>query len=96
MVFRMSLQNGNPLITESPFGERVLRENLEKRGVTVIPYFVIEHPHVVARRYFEREKKPIQKAALTRATTIRVRADEWKSPSGTSLEVLQMLQALPI
>lgn len=84
----------NPILTECPFGERLVREQLEKEGLTVIPYFVIEPPHVVQRRYFQRESKPLPKAAHTRASTIKDRAEEWKAPSGNSLEILQLLQAL--
>jgi adenylate kinase family enzyme len=82
-----------PVLTESPFGERVLREALEKKGIQIIPYFVIEPTHVVQRRYYEREKKALPKAAATRSQTIVKRADEWQAPRGTSLEVLVMLQS---
>lgn len=81
-----------PVITESPFGERVLREQLERAGVRVIPYFVVEHPRVVQQRYLQREGKVLPKAALTRATTIIDRANEWNAPKGTSSEILNLLR----
>lgn len=85
-----------PVITECPFGERVLREELERRGLKVIPYFVIEDPRTVAERYFKRERKQIPKAAYTRATTIRKRAEEWRAPTGTSHEILALLQGVQV
>lgn len=81
-----------PVITECPFGERLLRAKLEKAGVKVIPYFVVEHPDIVARRFLLREKKPIQKAAITRAVTIIERAKEWHAPMGTSEQILRALR----
>lgn len=83
-----------PVITECPFAERVLREELEDRGHKVIPIFVIEDPYVVKRRYQSREGKPLPKAAFTRASTITKRAEEWKAPSGTSTQILKYLQEL--
>lgn len=85
-----------PLLTECPFAERVLREELEGAGLEVIPVFVIEAPSVVSRRYRAREGKPIPQAALTRATSIRGRANEWKAFSGTSDEVLKFLREVPL
>jgi hypothetical protein len=83
-----------PIIADCPFGERLLKEDLEGRGITVIPYFVIEPPEKVARRYREREGKPLPKSAYTRAITITQRADEWNAPRGTSEELLTLLNAL--
>lgn len=89
-----ALSADKDIITECPFGERLVRQELEKYNIKVIPYFVIEPPEVVEKRYFERENKPVQKAALTRATTIVNRADEWKAPRGKSDEVLKMLNEI--
>lgn len=83
-----------PVLTECPFGERVLREELEAAGIKVIPIFVIEKPGIVALRYQKREGKEIPKAALTRATSIIERAKEWRAYSGTSEEVLFHLKTL--
>ena len=85
-----------PLLTECPFAERVLREELEAAGLKVIPIFVVESPLIVAKRYRDREGKPIPQAALTRATSIRTRAREWRAFSGTSSEVFAYLKELPL
>jgi hypothetical protein len=74
-----------------PFAERKLREDLEHAGIKVVPVFVIEPPEVVAKRYYTREGKPLHKAAITRATSIRDRAGEWSAFGGTSDEVLEHL-----
>lgn len=84
-------QSDKPLITECPFAERHLREKLEYHGFDVRPVFIVEDPETVRRRYFERERKPIGKASLTRAATILNRAKEWDAPYGTSAEVLKYL-----
>jgi len=84
-----------PLLTECPFGERPLREALEFHGIKVIPVFVVEPPHVVEGRYFSRERKPIPKSALSRATSILNRAQEWGAFHGTSAEVLKHLKEIP-
>lgn len=82
-----------PIITEVPFGERPMRDNLERVGHIVIPVFVIENPDLIAERYIMREGKPIQKSAYTRAHTIIDRAREWNAFHGTSKEVLKYLMA---
>lgn len=81
-----------PIITECPFAERVLKTQLENMGFEVTPYFVIEPPDIVAKRYMEREKKPIQKSAYSRASTIINRAREWGAFFGSSQEVLDHLK----
>ncbi len=86
------LKTDLPLITECPFGERLLREDFERHGFKVHPYFVIEAPELCAKRYQEREGKLIQASAYTRASTIIQRAIEWDAPYGTSSEVLIMLK----
>jgi len=91
-VIREAKTATKPIVTESPFGERVLREELERAGIKVIPVFVIEPPHVVAMRYASREKKSLPKAALTRSRTIIERALEWKAFNGTSQQVLEYLK----
>jgi gluconate kinase len=83
-----------PVLTECPFGERPLREALEAAGCKVLPVFVVEPPQLVAMRYMKREGKPIPKAALTRATTIVARADEWGAFKGSSGEVLEYLRGM--
>lgn len=85
-----------PVITECPFGERVVREELERRSIRVIPYFVIELPEIIRLRYYAREKKPLSKAAFTRASSIKDRAREWGAPAGKSDQVLEMLKAIDL
>jgi len=81
-----------PVVTECPFGERVLKEKLEKMRLEVIPVFIVEEPSLIAKRYMEREGKAIGKAPMTRATTIKDRVKEWDAFSGTSKEVLEYLE----
>lgn len=84
--------NGKPFITECPFGERVLKSQLEWAGFKVRPYFVYEKPFTVYKRFIEREGKEPSKAVMTRAATIKKRIDEWKAPHGSSEELLKMLK----
>lgn len=83
-----------PVLTECPFAERQLREDLEANGAQVIPVFVIEDPVVVAERYERREGKPVSSAVLTRANSIKKRAEEWNAFSGKSDEVLSYLRSV--
>lgn len=85
-----------PILTECPFKEREFCEQLRAKGLNVVTIFVVEHPSVVAKRYQAREGKPAPQAVLTRATSIKARAAEWKSFQGTSDEVLAHLKALPL
>lgn len=96
VIARVSESAQRPIITECPFGERLIKESMEKRGLKVIPFFVIEDPKTVRERYIAREKKELPKSAWTRATTIRDRAREWKAVSGTSEEILKFLKDLKI
>lgn len=81
-----------PIVTECPFAERELRARLEKFGVKVKPYFVIEDPHIVIERYQKREGKRPGQNVITRATTIVKRAEEWGCPMGSSDEILELLK----
>ena len=82
-----------PLLTECPFGERPLRDELEANGFEVRPYFVVEAPNIVSMRYAQRENKPAPKNALTRAVTIMERVREWNAPYGTSEQIRVLLAA---
>ncbi len=82
-----------PVLTEVPFGERLIREELEAKGVTVIPYFVIIKPETARKQYTARENKPYPKMFFSRASTIKNRAIEWNAPHGTSPEILALLKA---
>lgn len=82
------------VITECPFAERVLKNDMEMAGLNVTPVFVVTPPDQVAAQYFAREGKQIPKGAYTRATTILNRAVEWGAFHGTSEEVLAHLLSL--
>lgn len=97
VMFEEGKKTQKPQITECPFGERVFRHDLiYKYNFTVLPYFVITPPDVVAKQYLEREGKPLPKAAYTRATSILDRAKDWKAPYGSSIEILEKLQKLEL
>lgn len=81
-----------PIVTECPFGESLVKRELESKGLKVIPIFVIEEPGIVAKRYQIREGKPLPQAAYTRASSILDRALEWRAFHGTSAQVLEHLK----
>ncbi len=83
-----------PVIGDCPFGERVLIKDLEDRGLSVTPVFIVEDGQVVRKRYEARDKKPIPPQHITRAINIRHRAEEWRCFYGTSSEVLEHLKCL--
>lgn len=83
-----------PVLTECPFAERELRDNLLASGCEVIPIFVVEPADLVACRYEARERKPLPKNVYTRASSIANRAAEWSAFRGTSEEVLAHLRGL--
>lgn len=91
-ILSKAKDSDKPLITEVPFGERQLKEDLEGRGIKVVPIFIIEDPEIVARRYQNREGKPLPKNVYTRASTIIDRAKEWNAFFGTSSQVLEHLK----
>jgi hypothetical protein len=80
------------MLTECPFAERILREQLEARGLTVIPVFIVELASVVQTRYLAQRGRELPKASATRATSIVNRADEWGAVRGTSQQVLDYLR----
>lgn len=80
-----------PIVTECPFGERGMREQLETLGCVVKPVFVVESPDVIWRRYADREGKSPSKSTMTRASSIINRAEEWGAPHGTSSHILNYL-----
>ena len=91
-VINAACTSARPLISECPFGETEVTEQLGFKGITVYPYFIVESPHIVSNRYFKREGKPLYKGAITRATTIKDRAIEWDCPFGTAQEILELLK----
>lgn len=80
-----------PVLTECPFGERVLRQKIEFAGGKVTPVFVVETPVVVQERYQKRRGTLPAPNVLTRAVSIRNRAKEWEAFWGNSKEVLDYL-----
>lgn len=92
VVSLVAQKSGRPIITECPFAERQAKEELEAKGLKVIPVFVIEDPSVVAKRYQTREGKPLPKSAFSRASSILDRAREWRAFHGTSSQVLEHLK----
>lgn len=88
-------QAPKPVIGDCPFAERVLKELLDDRGANVEFVFIIESPETIQSRYSERNKE-IPKTHLSRLNTIKDRAEEWESFSGTSKEVCDYLKAKPI
>lgn len=92
-LVRVAAKSDKPIITECPFAERELREQLEAHGIKVEPIFIIEPPRIVMDRYQKRSQKRIPKSFLTRATSIVDRADEWQAERGTSQEVLEILRS---
>lgn len=83
-----------PVITECPFAERILKQQMEEKGLEVTPFFVITAPDKVAEQYFAREGKKVGKNVYTRASTILNRAIEWSSFHGTAEEVLKKLREM--
>lgn len=81
-----------PTLIETPFSVSQVMEPIEAKGYTVIPVFIIESPDTTAKRYEEREYKPIPQGHLTRIETYRQRAKELKAFSGTSEQVLAYLK----
>lgn len=95
-VLSREVHGNKPIVTECPFGERILKDALDAQGIEVKAYFVVEKPQVVIDRYRQRQKRTPPQNVITRATTIEQRADEWAAPKGTSEEVLNLLIGLEL
>ncbi len=95
-VVAVCAKGQKPVIVDCPFGERLVKDALEARGLEVYPFVIVEDPDVVAERYEAREGKPASKTTLARAYSISARADEWNAPRGTSSEILEHLLELRI
>ena len=94
-ALKKAAQTGSkPLLTECPFGERVLRDVLINHGFTVHPVFIVEHVDVVRARYTPRGRELPKNSATRagRAGRIASRAKDWKCPSGTSSEIAELLK----
>jgi hypothetical protein len=82
-----------PVLTEAPFGERKLKEDLEAAGVEVRPVFVVEDARTVHKRFMAREGSPPSAGVMTRLAGMKARAVTWNAFWGTSAEVLVHLKA---
>ncbi len=91
-LIRASRKSEKPILATCPFAERELKERLESNGVTVIPVFITEDPHVVKKRYEARELRSIPPQHLTRAVSIKKRAVDWCAIRGTASQVLDELK----
>src|SRR5262245_8672205 len=80
------------VITECPFGERLVIAQLEGQGLAVVPVYIVEPPAIVAARYFSRTGKPASKSILTRAARMREQAGA--NLAGTATEILAALRKL--
>lgn len=93
-LFRAARNSDKPVLADCPFGERLVRDELERRGTPVVPVFIVENAQLIKKRYEARDKKPIPSAHITRAINLSKRAEEWRAFYGTSQEVLEHLRAL--
>jgi len=94
VLLRAAKTATKPVITEVPFGERRLRDQLSAAGVKVHPVFVVTDPDTVARRFLHREGKRPQPGTMKRAADMQARAKDWHAFAGTSQEVLDHLNGL--
>lgn len=83
-----------PIITEVPYAEKKLKEELEQHDLNVVTVFAVEDAGTLRKRYWDRERKHIPKEAITRSAGLADRADRWGSFAGTSAEVLEHLKHL--
>jgi len=92
-LVRAAKTSGKPVLTEAPFGERKLKEDLEMAGVRVRPVFVIEDAEVIRRRFLSREGSLPSQGVITRLSGLKARAISWDAFWGTSDAVLAHLKA---
>jgi hypothetical protein len=92
-LVRAAKTSGKPVLTEAPFGERKLKEDLEAAGVRVRPVFVIEDAEVIRRRFLSREGSLPSQGVITRLSGLKARAISWDAFWGTSDAVLAHLKA---
>lgn len=95
-LFAAARRSEKPILADCPFAERKVREELEAMRLKVIPYFIVESPQVVKQRYEKREGRPVEKNTISRAMSIKGRAEEWNAPHGTSSQVLELLKAVSV
>ena len=93
-IYRAARSSEKPVLADCPFAERLVRDDLIKRGLDVTPLFIVEAAQTVKKRYEARDGMPIPTNHLTRAMNIGKRADEWRAPKGTSQEILEYLRGI--
>jgi gluconate kinase len=91
-VLTAARQATKTVLTEVPFGERQLKEDLEAAGVTVQPVFVVEDSATIRTRFVQREGSLPSKGVMTRLAGLQARAQNWRAFWGTSDEVLAYLR----
>ncbi len=91
-VHGRTLLTTKPVLAETPFSMSQIVEPLEKYGHKVVPVFIIEPEDVLRQRYRARERKDIPAGHLSRQKTYANRAREGRHLTGTSNEVLKILQ----
>lgn len=94
LAYEESRKSKKPILIDCPFNERRLRAELEAKGLTVVPVFIVEPPRVIRERYFKRENKMPAQNILTRAETILEKVREWRAHAGTSDQILAYLKAV--
>jgi len=83
-----------PILTEVPFAERKLKNDLIDHGLKVIQVFVVDEPETILTRYFEREGKELPGGVLIRNNSMREKAIAQGDFFGNSNEVLEHLKEL--
>jgi gluconate kinase len=91
-ILRAATESTLPVLTEAPFGERQLRDELTKAGLKVSVVFIVEDASTLTRRFRNREGKSLPDGALTRAAGLQKRAIDWGCFWGSSEQVLQHLK----
>jgi len=91
-IIRQHAIAAKPLLIETPFSVSQIKEPLEKKGLQVVPVFILEAPEVVSARYLKREGVIIPTGHLTRQLTYRQRAKDWHAFHGTAEQILEFLR----
>jgi gluconate kinase len=89
-------KRGHTILTEAPFGERALRDELTKAGAVVRLVFITEDAATLEKRYRQREGKKLPPGVISRAAGLKERAVAWGCYHGTSNEVLAHLKGLRV
>lgn len=84
----------NPVLSDVPFGERKLKDKLEKRGLVVRCVFIREDAATIRERYEQRSGEAANSVILNRISGLSKRAVDWGCFQGTSKEVLEFLRGV--